>query len=201
MTGAYAAFYMLGGLAALIGLLIVFAVQQYQRNAPQRAAGIALIPLETLQRRARNYAIAAGVGLIGYGLLKAGVHGFRVASSGLKGFANVRGLVSGDLQTDWIFFGCTMLVAATLCVCGMLALRRSASGLWLAVVFISFELIVSLMIALALFGDSRVQGGFFLVMAAMSIPSVVGALIVVAIQNRLLAGQKERMDHAAAPGK
>jgi hypothetical protein len=201
MSGAYAAVYMIGGIFFLIGLLIVFAIQQYQRNEPHRAAHIAPIPHETLQRYSRNYALAAGIGLMGYGLLKCGVHGFRVASSGMRGFANVRGLVSGQMETDWIFFSCTMLLAAALFVCGVLALRRSLAGLWLSAVAISSDLLISLMIALALFGDSRVKGGLFLVLVAMSIPSVVAILVVLAIQNRLLAAQKQRMDQSAIADK
>jgi hypothetical protein len=188
---------MLGGLVALIALLIVFAMQQYRRNEPQRAATIALIPLDVLQRRARNYRIAAGIGLIGYGLLKLAVHSTRVATSGIQGFANVRGLMSSNLQGDWIVFGSTLLLSLALLLLGTLILCRSFVSQWLAAVAIAFDLMVSFMVALALYGDLRVKGGIFYLFAAVFMPSIVGTLVFMACQLHLLAAQKRRMDDVA----
>lgn len=198
MSTGFMLLFMLGGFAALIGLLIVFAIQQHRRNEPLRAAHIALIPYQVLQRRATIFTIAAGIGLIGYGLLKTAVHAIRVAMSGVSGFGNVRGLVSGNNSSDWMFIVCTFLLAATLLFLGVLVLRRIIVGLWLAAASISFDLLISLMIGLALYGDGRVKGGLFLFLVSISIPALVGILVCLAIQQHLLAGQKRRMDDAAA---
>ena len=185
-------FGMLFGLSFLIVLLIYLVILQYRNNEPVREAFLALLPLDVMRQRARNYSLGAGIGLILYGLLKLVSHSVYVAVKGIQGFGSLKGFISTDLQGDWFMFSCTLLLGAILLTTGVFTLRGRIIALWLAAPAIGLDLIVSLVIGLERFG--RASDGFILVKAVMLIPAIVGATVTIALQQNLLWNQKQKMD-------
>jgi hypothetical protein len=180
------------GVVCLIALLVYLVILKYRENEPVRDAFLALVPLDVMRRRARNYSLGAGIALILYGLLKVGMHSAAVAVNGIQGFGTVPGIFSANAQGEWLLFGSTLLLGTTLFAAGVFTLRSHTLALWLAAPAIALDLIVSTAIGLGRFG--RASDGFILVMAAMLIPALVGAAVTVALQQNMLWNQKQLSD-------
>ncbi len=180
-----------GGFVLLIALGIVMNVQQYQREKPARAAATAAIPLEVLRRRARRWRIAAGICLIVYGLLKIGANGV-VAVNGIEGNLPIPGLVITNLQA----FICEICLGATLLITGVLTLRRHVWAQCLSAAAVLLALVVSLMLSIIAARDAEM--GLVLVLASISIPSIVTALVTVALNLHLMVTEKQQVDTSIA---
>jgi hypothetical protein len=190
--------FMLLALCALIGLVGYLLVSKYRSAQPIREAEIVFIPIDILQRRARNWAIAASMSLILYGLLKGIAHSAVVAVNGIEGFGNIPGFLTAQSSSgSWFLFLCTLGVAVSFLTMGVWRLLGSRLALWFVAPAVAIDFLVSLVIAMNRFGPSTHGRGLIFAIAACLIPIVVGSLLIMALNMQLLVGLKTQMDARA----